>query len=1353
MASGGDLTLATLWVPVMPETSKIGEALREAGEKGRRGFQEGFGGGGQHGQEMGSQLGQGMIQGLEKADVPGAFEPIMNQITGKQSLMIGGTAAAVTAGLNLVVGGIESMVELVEKGAETIIEQVEHIGEAWEAINDQLAEFSTNPLLSGDAQRVLENLDAPATKLGEDLALLNSRLGLSGDALDAVSKHVEILRDRLGGLDTDALTQGMNQFNVASGDVDDTLGLLVEVQQRFGTSVDTIVGQIARESEALQDLGLSYQQSVFMLGELDAKNKAAGDGVSAMIAMSEKHAAAHHETIQQYISDELAAIEHYHQVGRDDLANQEAMMAFGARRWKDARDFAQAYFDTLKQDPNVLQGHAASVDNLAERTHHLAQAMDEFQNHLLAAFGPTAAGILESFTGGLDSISAWFDTHQTEIIGKIKDWGDTFIGMIPDIREALVDAGRLFVDFGAVAVIALEPITMALAVAASSVLLLTTHLQDALRLMEAAANLPVTALNAASGANSALDKLENLPIDTGGMTHDFNSGLDRAGRGPDMPGPDSTVIQGKAKDANKSPQEFIDSEKAIVKQYVDSGRLDLAEKESQSAFGMHYKDVLGSEDLPDAGAGKTDDSLGGGDDGTTIGPGAHTSGYTVPTGLPQGATPVVLASKTDPIPTGKDPHADHPSAPKDPPHTRGREGGGGAKHTDEDREIRDRQDHIDEAQDSLDDANTRVTDAKGKEADTQQKLTDATTAASDKGLIPGSATWQAAQDALKKATDEHTDAERAVTRALHGQLHSTHHLQDAQDDAAKPLEKGKDSGQEGGPASDFGAQFLGGMMSDLGLGNVLGGKSPLQFGGVKLGLGAANWALGAAKSLGLGPFKNQPGAQGPGQSPGTGEHVTGPATQPDSTQPSQPGVLPENVTPKPFGPGIPTAQIPRGVQMAGMYRPASYSMPGPSAGSSSVTTAAVNQPAQLASSSAPVGSGPQGIASQIYNRVVGAGYSPQVGTAAVAAAQYESGLNPSIQEKGGSDHWGLFQEQGNYAGAHGTADDQINWFINELGSQGGPSAANADPANFIANHVERGGYSGGNYNLGGAQALISGGGGVQSSAFTGGRQPYGMPQGTNIPQGGNKPGGAVFPPWVYAAASQFNLKPSTYPGHQETGGVSGRIKSGQVAPNPDSQNRGIDWMGSQPDMDRFATYLMQNGMAEQVIHSDPTTGQTFGFPGGVDYSGNWGEESTMVHTRFSQSLPVGGDTNPMGPSPGNINPMIDPQHQGSGAAPGPLSAAPNIAPQSPQNNFASRSLGGIGDVLAALNQDWNPKHSLGILQEPGPRQSAVHYDNSIHLNGTSTADPNALMQAVQEKQNSRFLTNTGGLPQGGVGSP
>lgn len=126
----------------------------------------------------------------------------------------------------------------------------------------------------------------------------------------------------------------------------------------------------------------------------------------------------------------------------------------------------------------------------------------------------------------------------------------------------------------------------------------------------------------------------------------------------------------------------------------------------------------------------------------------------------------------------------------------------------------------------------------------------------------------------------------------------------------------------------------------------------------------------------------------------------------------------------------------------------------------------------------------------------------------------------------------------------------------------------------------------------------------------GGGQPYGLTP-AQVAAG-------QFPPEIVALGRAFNLTPSTYAGHQSTATTATSQLGVPIAPNPQGLNRGIDWTGSQADMDRFAQFLSQGGIpgVEQVIHRDPNTGQNYSYPAGVNYP--FGEETGMVHTRLSQ---------------------------------------------------------------------------------------------------------------------------------------
>ena len=149
---------------------------------------------------------------------------------------------------------------------------------------------------------------------------------------------------------------------------------------------------------------------------------------------------------------------------------------------------------------------------------------------------------------------------------------------------------------------------------------------------------------------------------------------------------------------------------------------------------------------------------------------------------------------------------------------------------------------------------------------------------------------------------------------------------------------------------------------------------------------------------------------------------------------------------------------------------------------------------------------------------------------------------------------------------------------------------------------------------------------------TGGGQPYGLPTGTNT--GGYGSSGPQFPAWVHAVEQAFGVKASTYAGHQE----GDRHEAG-YAPNPNHENRGIDWTGPVDAMQRFAEYLDSiRGNMEQVIWQNPQTGQRIGVAGGQDvsntgyYASDYGGHQNHVHTRQSQSIPLPGFA-PQGDAP------------------------------------------------------------------------------------------------------------------------
>lgn len=185
-------------------------------------------------------------------------------------------------------------------------------------------------------------------------------------------------------------------------------------------------------------------------------------------------------------------------------------------------------------------------------------------------------------------------------------------------------------------------------------------------------------------------------------------------------------------------------------------------------------------------------------------------------------------------------------------------------------------------------------------------------------------------------------------------------------------------------------------------------------------------------------------------------------------------------------------------------------------------------------------------------------------------------------------------------------------------------------------------------------------------------QTYGLPAGAN--SGGYGGNGTQFPPWVNQVAQAFGLKPSTYAGHQ----TSNRNEAG-YAPNPNGQNRGIDWSGPPANMQRFADYLATIPQdLEQVIWNGGGvgSGNTVEIAGGRPqpgyFAGDLAGHGDHVHTRQSMPIPL-------------------PRFATGGAARGPGSAMSDSIPAWLSNGEHVltandvAALGGQGGVYALRN--------------------------------------------------------------------
>jgi hypothetical protein len=1399
---GGDINLATLWIPVVPETSQLGPKLREAGEQGRRAFEEGFTSGGgagsssmfdrltsQLGNQFSQQITEGLQKGLSSMELPAGMSRVTESLmrgfegmrgrteaaeqalrnyeqtherltaaldreavaqsrvndlrergaagtqmlsavasleaahrrvaqattddaaahetftktldSGRSSLTAfaaetGVVGGVVTAAITLSADAISKLVEAAIEGFEKVVEtgeevakEVVEIGEKFEDLNRQIMVAST---ASGSALEELKmhadaltaSLDTSTDKVGADMATLATRLNMeAGPALDKLTHDVEELRDRFGSLDTQALSGALIQFGVSGDRADEVLASLVHSSRQFGIGLNQLTEDLAASGQTLQEFDLSAEQAGHMLAALEAQHISASSAVNAL-AKAEKAASEQHKDLKTFVQDEIRTIEAYSAAGNKAAAEQESLLAFGNKNWVQSTNAAKEYLATLNAGPDAFKGNTAEMQHFIAMTQSLENRWESLRNKMTVAFAPLASVALDKINEAVSKLGEWIQGHESQILGFVKRLGEDFINALPAVQtfaEGAIDAlkpiAEAFQYVGHLMIYGLSGMLTAASSIAENPLFkhifggdLSKELNE-MGVAVAKAGKAFGELDIGGVLGRANDAIKNFRFDTKGMTEDLDASTDAIKRQLDA---------------------LNDQKSAIGDAGGPSGEVGHIAPPA-SAFGGEPPD--------DASAG---------------GEGQPSDG---------GATPVQPRSwHMTPPPNdgvGGPQHVQFAGwhARVEQVDSRGgrqfSEGGGhGGEHHGElghhapqrvgptpqqDREhtrrLEDLHDRIDDATDNIQDYTQKQTDAGAKlQHDTALRDT----------YIQGSLDWIAENKAVIADQKAYQQATKELTRTLRERTRAE---EDIDDENAKYSEEqkarhGGKSGDSGSPAEGFGRDFLSGLLSDFGIGNVFGGKSPLDWALPKMAEGALGWGLNALGGGGgeggagggglLGPLSAllHPGAGSPsagapqaspfifgthgqvtgpeGQAPGPGEapqgipHLGGaPATTtPPAQHPASPAtppgdsIIPGAPTPTPvptphaaLTPGMHYTGFdsggggatPSGLSQAGWHAMPAFGGAG-GVQTAGYTAAAAPHVAQLASYN---GGGKQGAASTIYNGVLQAGYSPKTATAAVAAAQYESGLDPTIQEKGGSDHWGLFQQQGNYAGAHGSASDQTQWFVDQLNRLGGPSVVDRDPTNTIADKVEIGGYPGSKYDIGAASQLLAGigadptaGGGAAPytpaafapAGFAGGMGNANMPafdnpasvasrvpNAPNVEAGIRQMGGLPtlydtsganaykVPGWTQQLAKDFGLTASTY----ASGGSLHQM------------GYAFDFNGPQQNMDAFADYIQRNLSPQtlQLIHAsgDRRWGIASGqdVSGGSYYAGDYGGHFDHVH--------------------------------------------------------------------------------------------------------------------------------------------
>lgn len=341
------------------------------------------------------------------------------------------------------------------------------ISDAWMEIDDSLDTIIKKTGASGDAfndmnqqfEDIYSTMPVSADAVGNAIGEVNTQFGVQGDELEKLSKsflqYAEINDTDVTGA-TQQARKAMDQFGLSSKDVGPMLDVVSKAGQDTGVSVDKLFDVVTKGAPVLQDMGLSFEESVVLMSQFEqsgvdsskalgyltkAQAQAAKDGknITEVLAEFGKTAGESEDDVKAV----AAAAELFGSKGgsmmlkatKDGKLNFEALSAAAA----DASGVVEStYLATL--DP---------ADKFTEAQNNLNLAMSDVGSVVQETLAPT----IEKLADLIREASSWFrnlddDTKNTIVtIGGVIAAIVSAVSVVAMLKSAFAVAAPIINGF------------------------------------------------------------------------------------------------------------------------------------------------------------------------------------------------------------------------------------------------------------------------------------------------------------------------------------------------------------------------------------------------------------------------------------------------------------------------------------------------------------------------------------------------------------------------------------------------------------------------------------------------------------------------------------------------------------------------------------------------------------------------------------------------------------------------------------------------------------------------------------------------------------------------------------------
>lgn len=337
-------------------------------------------------------------------------------------------------GKGIVAGNMMQAAEIIADAGQKIKEFSDNAKEAFNEVDagsdaiitatgatGKLAEGMDNVYKSIASSLPIDNLENIGKVIGE----MNTQFGFTDEKLQHASEKM-LKFSEITGSDVVASTQNAKQaisvFHMSSDDLDSVLDDVAKTAQDTGVSVDDLFQKAIEGAPQLQELGLSFSDSVKLLGAFE---QAGVDGSAALSSLSK--AAVNYAKDGKSLTDGLAETQDKILNATDQTEALNAAEVFGTKgavRMVDAiqrgvlnlNDLGGAASDSQGTVETTFSNTLNPIDEETVALNNVKLAMAEFGSAISEAVAP----ILETLVPIIQKVAKWFsglsETSKTIIV-------------------------------------------------------------------------------------------------------------------------------------------------------------------------------------------------------------------------------------------------------------------------------------------------------------------------------------------------------------------------------------------------------------------------------------------------------------------------------------------------------------------------------------------------------------------------------------------------------------------------------------------------------------------------------------------------------------------------------------------------------------------------------------------------------------------------------------------------------------------------------------------------------------------------------------------------------------------------